>query len=499
MEKFAVNILIYLAEALSYKKKCYEDIDKVYNTNPYLFDTAFEESDYKNHPIAKQGTIIQDHYFKKMLGILLVHSVDSETVPYEKIYKMVKSGYRYPVAYLEQRTTFDFSHFVGALLKKHKGLDNISEIDLNSNLLVALSLAIDSERTNDDLFKDPLYNTFAKMLYAREQKYSVKTKEFNKETRKLIEKHRLELINRENIYIYDVLSTMKGRVDINKSGIVFDVNTVKKEERYYILVDYLFDRLFSGLDLDIELIGNEYPLSNKEIDLLIHSYLLLYYEKDTDEEIDLDDLEKYMYIAIPVLRLLKAYAAAKDYSLEKVDVAKNKEINELTKKSTEKDKEIEALKRELEQLKSANRKLTDKLEKQREDNKELHSLREYMFDNSEETDEVACEDELSKKTIQELNTIKGVIVGGFTSWQKSVKELLPSWTFISTNNYHFDTKILKNADYVFVNTTYIGHALYYKVIQNLGDSPLAYLNNKNIDLVLSEINKCMKCRLKEDV
>lgn len=63
------NILPFLCEALSINKKIYKSIDKLYNKHRIEFYKVAKENEFYNHPIAKQGSVIQDEYFRKSLGI----------------------------------------------------------------------------------------------------------------------------------------------------------------------------------------------------------------------------------------------------------------------------------------------------------------------------------------------------------------------------------------------------------------------------------------------
>ena len=71
-----------------------------------------------------------------------------------------------------------------------------------------------------------------------------------------------------------------------------------------------------------------------------------------------------------------------------------------------------------------------------------------------------------------------------------MKDILVNWTFVPTESINFDENIIKNNEYIFINTKYISHAVYYKVIKYLtNENKLRYINSINIDKSLEDIKK----------
>lgn len=92
----------------------------------------------------------------------------------------------------------------------------------------------------------------------------------------------------------------------------------------------------------------------------------------------------------------------------------------------------------------------------------------------------------------ELDSEKVVVVGGTDSWQKRLKEKLPSWKFISASQNNIDRNIIVSSKYVFFNTSFVGHSLYYSIvsmIQSSEGTKLCFINNNNIDRVHDEVLK----------
>lgn len=74
-----------------------------------------------------------------------------------------------------------------------------------------------------------------------------------------------------------------------------------------------------------------------------------------------------------------------------------------------------------------------------------------------------------------------------------MKDKLINFEFISAETINFDVNILNSYEYVFINTNYVGHAMYYKIIENLNENnKLRYINNINIDRAIRDIKDAIK-------
>ncbi|HBF2503832.1 TPA: hypothetical protein KN168_004371, partial [Clostridioides difficile] len=70
---------------------------------------------------------------------------------------------------------------------------------------------------------------------------------------------------------------------------------------------------------------------------------------------------------------------------------------------------------------------------------------------------------------------------------------LINFEFISADTINFNVNILDSYEYVFINTNYVGHAMYYKIIENLNENnKLRYINNINIDRAIRDIKDAIK-------
>lgn len=91
--------------------------------------------------------------------------------------------------------------------------------------------------------------------------------------------------------------------------------------------------------------------------------------------------------------------------------------------------------------------------------------------------------------INYLKKVDGIIVGGHPIWSNKIMQTI-NWKHIPVEALNFDTKILKDK-LVVVNTSYMNHGIYYKLISKISEiKQLKFINNvTNIDRSLSEIYK----------
>lgn len=150
--------------------------------------------------------------------------------------------------------------------------------------------------------------------------------------------------------------------------------------------------------------------------------------------------------------------------------------------------ENEKLKSELELLQKDKLRLENEIKAQLTSKEELVQLRNFMFNQQQEQEEKVLIDESIN-----LKNIKAIIFGGHPNWILKMKEKLTNFEFISADTINFNVNILNSYEYVFINTNFIGHAMYYKIIENLNeDNKLRYINNINVDRAIEAIKNAIK-------
>lgn len=137
----------------------------------------------------------------------------------------------------------------------------------------------------------------------------------------------------------------------------------------------------------------------------------------------------------------------------------------------------ESLKSENEELKKRINKLEKELERTKSNNRELFELKNYIFNNQEED-----------INLEYLKNKKIVCFGGNKAWISAMNKEFDYWTFVPVDTINFDASKLKNTDMVFIKATYISHAMYYKIMANLGDTTeIKFINNNNVNSIKKEL------------
>jgi hypothetical protein len=109
--------------------------------------------------------------------------------------------------------------------------------------------------------------------------------------------------------------------------------------------------------------------------------------------------------------------------------------------------------------------------------RELADLRELVF--LQQTEESSTQ--IEEKSIQFPVTTTGKIVsfGGHPSWIRDMKKLLPNVIFYSAEVIP-NKDVLRNADQVWVQTQYISHAAFYRIVSALGsDTQMRFYVSKS--------------------
>jgi len=115
-------------------------------------------------------------------------------------------------------------------------------------------------------------------------------------------------------------------------------------------------------------------------------------------------------------------------------------------------------------------------------------LREFLFslDRQEEY-------QAEKVEFEMLKNYKAVVIGGHEKWQQRMKEHLPNFIFIHTDQLNFDFKLLDGVDTVFIYPNYLNHAMYYRIMSAIEGKrvKIVYLNQQNDEITLKHIQKAL--------
>ncbi|MEG0775476.1 hypothetical protein [Clostridium sp.] len=478
-----LNILPFLVEAISTNQIVYKDIDRIYEKDSKKYHEAAKSTEYYNHYMATEGNIEQEYYFKKVLGMLKVSdgmTGDDELV--KELLAMYKKGWKYVHAYLETHKVIILTDFLKQLIRKVKGIENISDDTLNSNMLMVVYLG---QIYGNEVVKEE--ESFIKLI-----EYMAKRLNHYGDNGNRISLNNESYENKKAIRTIET-KLLQGNKDYKrplcKTFDLMDIANLDNDlDKYKCAFEYIYDLEHLSL---VTLVGEKF-ITNKELQELILTYTTLH----RNEAYSLDELEKYLYAAIQIKYLCREYKKAKAYFFDNHEEGLHNEIEKLTKdlaaaKLNNKLMEEKIKKDEASSSRNIkeNERLKGELKELSGMKKELNSLRENMFSLNIEEDEMA---DISGVDLVKLNKLEATVIGGHSRWVARMKELLPNWIFIDVESINFDVKLLKKK-YVFINTLKNSHAMYYKVIENIEPgTKLKYFNNSNVDICIKSIENLIR-------
>ena len=473
-----IDIYPFIAVALGQAPGCHKALDRLYQTDMYRyrFYRAAITDKYYRHILITEGNLLEVEYTRKALGILtfLKNCVQEQKKQNENDFvkinetlkKIIQKAYPYAHSYILTQTVFVSEKFFYALVKKYKGRDNLGDLLVNNNIAVALFLAMNQSK---EIIEDELLLEFIE--YTHTSLHGMEK----------IVGSKLSLDNATPELLIKINNTETKYADLVKQVQSNIVQQDKTRKKYDFIFDFL-DLCFTSI--------TENTKTDKN---MFRKLAMAYYITTPAEEVSEDSLRAYIVPAALIYRMGQAYNDAKEYYF-----ANNKEIMYAETEALEMDKRklniekrnLEHKNEELSDIIKENykqiRRLEDKLAAAENNKAELIALREMMFQQSKKNQE-GLEQETQIQNYSELKSLKAVFVGGRPAWQKKMKEFLPNAAFIDTNVLNFDTTLLRNT-YVYVNTTYISHAMYYRVVENLPtSSTLKFLNHDNIDICLNSL------------
>lgn len=475
-EKKPINIKLdltpFICEAFGYNTKIYKEIDNLYQNDKYKFYNSAKNHPLYNHKILTEGNLLQEEYAKKTLGILL--NLDDKVT--EELVRIIKKGWHYSYIMALNSPKVDLEKFLNNFVKKHKGLENISDDELNTSLIITILLAnsLDKEIVDNEFLAYILNNISERWLHYQ-KKYGPSG----------------------DSYIYDIrpeeqqkIKNLKDKIYAEK-GLIKDLahtTSLSKMRDFSDRVSLLFD--FEGLST-VSLM-NDIKLKPRDIDEILLVYIL-----ENKDKVNIDEASKHLIFGMYIKYLLKAYKKVKKHYFENnketmfVELEHiEKQAEELSEKLSVKERKIAEMQELIELQEKEIARLKEELKTERENRQELNSLREFIF----KLDNRAYVDEEKAIDYTVFDNGNFVIVGGHENWQNKLKQALPAFKFININNANFDTSIIKNADIVFIYTDYLNHGIYYRVISAMKDSDVKihYLKQQNERLLLAEIEKAIK-------
>ena len=466
-----VNLLPFVVEAIGANRKTYKEIDRVYQENKYKYYKLAKEHKLYNHPIIKEGSLVQEEYCKKTLGILLDSHNNPDT--FQEVVKIIKKGFRYAWVYVENHKKINLIEFRNAFIRKHKGHTDDANIHIEYYILILTFLAMNSSR---ELVEDETFKDYIRMLQFRWQHYN--DEEDTRIGLEKAEKEDLQKVAKLKQAIYKKYGKIRNFDDILK---------LKFDEKKMDLCAFLFDyEKISSISL-LEHI----KFTSKDVDEILYLYVL--FDKNLE---DIETAAEFLISHMYVKYMIKAYKQVKEMYFENNKETMFVELEGLEKSlqsTTEKlflaKQEANKLAQQVEALEKENERLRQELEEERKNRNELNNLREFLFSLDKQ------EEYIEEKTDMDLLTkYKVVLIGGHEKWQQRMKKLLPNFIFIHPDQANFDTKLLEGIDIVFIYVNYLNHGIYYRTMSAIErkNVKVSYINQQNEEMVLKYIYKEIK-------
>jgi hypothetical protein len=171
------------------------------------------------------------------------------------------------------------------------------------------------------------------------------------------------------------------------------------------------------------------------------------------------------------------------------------EIQELRQRLSMRERENRNLKDQYGQLKKKHTELSAEVDKYREEHGELVNLRNYVYELSENADEVT---DLSEPDIEKMkaavSNLRITIIGGNDNWIKKLKQEFPDWKFVRARvSGTIERSSVQKADKVYFFTDTLGHSNYYKFMQVVRECevPYGYMHGVSIEANVRQIYRDM--------
>lgn len=466
MEK-EFNLTPFLAEALSFPTFIRKDIDKIYAKNKYTYYEHAKKCEFYDCPISLELSLIREEYYKKIIGLLeYSQAANAEDSIGSDIFSLFKKGFKKTYQYFKNIDMVDFKEYMRSQCKH---LEKISDDEINANLCAALFFAINLVPDESIENADIVYSTFIMRWQHSLGERRISLNNLTKE---------------DDVEIKNLKSTLPKYI----------LNYVLMAEPTSVF-DYLYDfERLSYLSLIQDL-----DLGEKDLKEILYVYNMI--NKRSQMNVSLMD---YTIPALHIKMLIKAYKKVKEmyflnnketmfvefgnleHELKKKKMELNTEHAKYEELKNSENNYIKSLQDENKVLNKKIQQLQDQISQMNSDSNEVIALRNFIFTLEQESFESNVT-ELSYS--EELNKLNGVIIGGHPNWQNKMKEVL-TWTYISPD-ISINEDLIKNADVVIFNVSYLSHSLYYKAIDIIKENNIrmSYIKSTNIRYAISEIYK----------
>lgn len=165
------------------------------------------------------------------------------------------------------------------------------------------------------------------------------------------------------------------------------------------------------------------------------------------------------------------------------------ELQSLRNKLHIAEQEYRNLRAEFLEVKGAKEELTAVYKENEDYRQELSALRSHLYRLTEYEDSTYTELDI-RSMIEQLKEKKVTIIGGRVRWVQKMKDLFPSWKFISPNiSVTNDARWISNSEYVYFYTDTLSHSVYNVFIQQVRAQqiPFGYIHGINMDINVKQL------------
>lgn len=480
---FEVNeselIEVLFCIAISSKDFLRDDIDKIFNEDKVACIENYKKSTAYNRTFVTSLGYVHEKYATKMIGIVGMCKERNDYTPlislYKKRYKRIYSNLKN----LKTITILDIYKYISDTTEGN------GEMASSIYIFNILGKMQDIEH-GYSLIKE-IERQYCVLDIYEEINFSEETLSKNKEAINDIKK-RFGIKNKSNYSLYDLLQDITEedcknyKTKNNKEIDVYNCEIIGEVGRYI----GFNESFFKYLKINTDELSRNTIFSRKEIDEILYNYLLVCKEdKDTISKKDLNQMIISMFYTTALNKeyknLKQSYSkdVNEDYLLEMDALQKNikskvSELENTTESLKQKEDFIEKRKIEYEQALLTKDKEISKLRNDLKDydslREEVSKLRELVFNlenyNNIEDDEYIID-------YDNLNQLNITVIGGSIPWIKKMKEVLPNWSFINSDQKNVSLEFIKNSSLVIINTN-MSHALYYKAMNIIKKYNLNY-------------------------
>lgn len=493
--------------SIASKSYLHQIIDTIYEENSYKYLTYYKKHKIYSSTYFKTHTYEIEKYSLKVAGII-EYAID--TKDHEKFLLLFKKGFK----------------------KQYNLLKKSQELNINTDILnICMSegtegnkqffatlftcFLLEKKIVGMDMFGYIVKKVISDELLVTHYKDINYRKEILEGFATTINNYRKKLGLANKSYTLEELGSVIMEKDINENYSIFDgqkhteltIQKVGSRSKYIGAIEGVFKYFQIHM-------GDFYSstiFTTLEIDELLMSYILAKEFNSFDSK---QDFYSYMVYTIYLSAIIKEYKSLKEAYVQNVNEAyiierNNYEISisklnmELQRVRTEQttkemvwDEKYTKLVQENQTLEKEIERLKNRLQEEDDLKKEVVSLRNYVFDTSETLPEDVMTPNIDINW-ELLNSKRVAILGGHVNWQKKMKEVLPNYRYVNSENKNSDLSFLHNMDIVFINTK-MKHGFYYRILKELANSEVrfTYLSSEvgsrpidNIELSLQQIQK----------